>query len=225
MFAGHFGVGFGMKRAAPTLSLGWLFLAVNLVDIAWSFFVLIGLEHVAIDPGNTAVTPLNFYDYPYTHSLVATCAWMLAAYLIFRVLPIGVREFRNRYAALLAIAVGSHFVLDLIVHRPDLPMWGGSGMYLGLGLWRHPLATAVLEMGIVALGFLLYMFTTRAKNRWGKIGPWLLVLLLVAIQMSAYFGPPPPNVTMIGVVGLIGQLLLVALAFAVDRARGPRMLV
>jgi len=222
MFAGHFGVGLGLKRVAPRLSLGWLFLAVNLVDIAWSFFVLIGLEHVVIDPGNTAVTPLNFYDYPYTHSLLATCLWMVVAYLIFRLLPIGVRELRNRYAALLAIAVGSHFILDLLTHRPDLPLWWGSETYLGLGLWQSVVATGIVEFGILAAGFWLYMTTTRARRMWGRIGPWVLVILLVAIQLNAYFGPPPPGITAIGIVGLIGQLMIVALAFAVDRARDAR---
>jgi len=219
MFAGHFGVGMGLKRAAPRLSLGWLFLAVNWVDIVWSALIMVGVEHVAIEPGNTAVTPLNFYDYPITHSLAATGLWMLAAYLLVRALGPGAPGARNRNAIILALAVGSHFVLDLITHRPDLPLWGGSDIYLGFDLWRSVAATAIVEMAILVVGLLIYLRTTRGTSRWGRIGPWVLALLLVAIQMSAYIGPPPPGIMAIGIVGLAGQLLLVLLAFSVDRGR------
>jgi membrane-bound metal-dependent hydrolase YbcI (DUF457 family) len=222
MFAGHFGMGFGLKRAAPALSLGWLFLAVNFVDIVWSGLVLLGVERVAIDPGNTAVTPLDFFDYPYTHSLVATLAWIALTYAVVRLFGRADPVHRTRYALILALAVGSHFLLDLITHRPDLPLWPGSSDYLGLGLWRSVTLTGILEMTILFVGFGVYLSATKARSKWGRIGPWVLVSLLAVVQLSNYFGPPPPSVTAIGVVGLLGQLLLVALAFSVDRGRTAR---
>jgi hypothetical protein len=219
MFAGHFGIGFGLKKAAPRLSLGWLFLAVNLVDIAWAAFILLGIEHVRIDSGNTPVTPLDFYDYPITHSLLATVVWMLVAYAVFRLLPIGVSKKRNINALILSGAVGSHFVLDFVSHRPDLPLWSGSHVYLGLGLWQSATETAIVEMSILGIGFWLYMRSTTGLTKWGKIGPWLLVIPLAVIQFTSYFGPPPPSVTAIGIAGLLGQVLIVALAFWLDTAR------
>ena len=121
MFLGHFGVGFGAKAAAPKASLGTLFLAAQFVDLLWPTLLLVGLEKVVIAPGITRVTPLDFTDYPITHSLIAAIVWaalFAGAYFLMRKYPKG--------AWICGAAVLSHWVLDLLTHRPDLPLVPGG---------------------------------------------------------------------------------------------------
>ena len=128
MFIGHFGVGFGAKAAAPRVSLGTLLLAAQFLDLLWPIFLLLGIESVRIDPGNTAVTPLDFVSYPLTHSLLTGVGWgglLGGAYALHR------RWLRG--AVVVAATVVSHWVLDWVSHRPDLPLIPG-GNKVGLGL-------------------------------------------------------------------------------------------
>jgi hypothetical protein len=128
MFAGHFGVGFGLKRWAPALSLGTLFLAAQWVDLVWPTLLLLDLEHVRNEPGATKLTPLDFYDYPLTHSLLAACLWAVGFALGYGLLS------RSKWAAgVCAFGVISHWGLDLLVHRPDLLLVPGGELRLGLG--------------------------------------------------------------------------------------------
>ena len=130
MFIGHFGLGFAGKKAAPSVSLGTLFLSVQLADGLWPLFLVLGLEHVRIVPGIMKLSPFDFYDYPISHSLVALIGWGIvvgAVYLVVRRNVLG--------AAVLAAGVVSPWVLDFAVHRPDMPVMP-RGPYLGLGLWN-----------------------------------------------------------------------------------------
>ena len=215
MFIGHYAVGFAAKRAAPRMSLGLLFLAAQFVDMLWPLFLLLGLEHVRIEPGNTAYTPLNFTDYPYSHSLVASLVWAV-------ILGAAVRLAGRRTAeALVAgILVFSHWVLDLLTHRPDLPLAPGSGMMFGLGLWNSVLWTSVVEWALFAGGILLYSRTTKPLDKQGRFGLWALVGLLSAIAVANAAGPPPPDTSAIAYAGL-GLWLFVLMAFWVDRHRAP----
>src|SRR5678816_2818941 len=129
MFIGHFAVGFAAKRVAPRLSLAALFAAVVLADIIWPVLVALGLEHVRIDPGNTAFTPLDFVSYPYSHSLILLAVWGLVLGLACRAFVRG-----GRVVPIIAGLVVSHWFLDFITHRPDMPIYPG-GPRLGLGLW------------------------------------------------------------------------------------------
>lgn len=213
MFLGHFGIGFGAKAAAPRTSLGTLLLAAQFVDLLWPTLLLLGLEHVVIFPGNTRVTPLDFTDYPISHSLAAVALWGLGFGLVYSL----VRRF-PRGAWVCGLAVVSHWALDLLVHRPDLPLAPGLSVYAGLGLWNSLPVTLVLEIGIFALGVGLYLRTTTARDRVGSIGLWSLVLLLLVIYAGNVFGSPPPNVTAIAWVGQ-AQWLLIVWGYWIDRHR------
>src|SRR5678816_2619777 len=138
MFIGHFAVGFAAKRVAPRLSLAALFAAVVLADIIWPVLVALGLEHVQIDPGNTAFTPLDFVSYPYSHSLLLLLVWAAALGLVYRWLS----GHNGRSFAVLAALVLSHWVLDVLTHRPDMPLYPG-GPKVGLGLWNSVPATVI----------------------------------------------------------------------------------
>jgi membrane-bound metal-dependent hydrolase YbcI (DUF457 family) len=214
VFIGHFGLALAAKKVAPKPSLGTLVLAAQLVDGLWPIFLLLGWETVEIVPGITAVTPLDFTSYPYTHSLVAGLVWgalLGGAYYALR---------RDRGAALwIAALVVSHWFLDLAVHRPDLPLWPG-GPRFGLGLWNSVPATLVLEFGLFGVGLWIYARATQARDRWGNVLLWLFAATLVVIYFGAVFGPPPPSVRMLAMSGLAGWLF-VGWGYWIDRRRAP----
>ena len=214
MFIGHFAVAFAAKPAAPSSSLGTLFFACEWVDLVWPVLLLAGLERVAIRPGVTAFTPLDFLHYPWTHSLVMCAAWAAA----FGLLYVLVRKDRKA-AWILAAVVLSHWFLDFIVHRPDLPLAPWSEVRWGLGLWNSIPATLALEAALFGAALAFYVRRTRAVDRIGSWGLWLIVLFLVAAYLGAAFGPPPPNVEAIAWAGLIGGAVTAALGYWVDAHR------
>lgn len=213
MFIGHFGVGFAAKRAAPLASLGTLFLAAQFVDLLWPALLLVGAERVEIRPGITRVTPLDFVSYPVSHSLVLVLAWgalFAVTYWIVR---------RYRTGALVAgTLVVSHWLLDAIVHRPDLPLVPGGATRVGLGLWNSYAATLAIEGAIFAAGLLLYLRGTTAIDRIGRYGAAALVVLLCGIYAANLTGPPPPSVRAIAWAGQ-AQWLLILFGYWIDRHR------
>jgi hypothetical protein len=213
MFVGHFGVAFGAKPLARAVSLGTLFMAAQFIDLLWPSLLVLGLETVRIAPGATAVTPLLFEHYPISHSLLAVCGWAVALGGAHFVL------FRNRRAAfIIAVLVLSHWLLDLLVHQPDLPLMPGGEARLGLNLWSSLPATLAVELPLFAFGVWCYARGTRALDRSGRWGLWALVAFLLATYFSNFFGPPPPSVTALAWVGH-AQWLLVLWAYWVDRHR------
>jgi membrane-bound metal-dependent hydrolase YbcI (DUF457 family) len=185
MFVGHYGISFAAKKTTPSVSLATLFVAVQLLDVGWSLLVLLGVEKVRIVPGITATNPLDLYYMPYTHSLVAALLWSAAALALYRL----VRPRAPRGAALVVgAAVFSHWVLDFLVHRPDLPLFDDSAK-VGTGLWNFPVIALALEVTFLFGGLGLY-FLTGVTRRTGLI---IFAVLMVAIQMFVFFGPPPAS--------------------------------
>ena len=214
MFIGHFAVAFAAKPAAPSVSLGTLFLACEWVDLVWPVFALLGLERVEIRPGITAFTPLDFVHYPWTHSLLMGAVWAAAFGFVYFL----VRGHR-RAALIVAAVVLSHWFLDLVAHRPDLPLAPGTGARWGLGLWRSVPATLALEGALFIAALFFYVKRTRALDRVGSWGLVLLIALLIVAYLGAAFGPPPPNVAAIAGAGLIGGGITALLGYWVDRHR------
>lgn len=216
MFLGHFGVGFGSKTLAPRVSLGTLFLAAQFVDLLWPTLLLLGLERVEISPGITRVTPLDFTHYPITHSLLAVLGWSVlfagAYYLI--------RRYRKG-AWVCGLAVLSHWILDFLTHRPDLELYPGSELRVGLGLWNSLPWTVAVELFIFAAGIGLYVRSTRALDRKGSLGLWALIGFLLVVYVGNVFGAPPPSVTAIAWLGQ-AQWLLIVWGYWVDRHRQER---
>ena len=143
MFIGHAALALAAKPLVPRVSLALLLAATYWLDMVWPVFLLVGIEQVRIDPGNTAVTPLDFVHYPWSHSLAAALAW--SALFGLACLRAG-----KRAALLLALLVFSHWVLDVITHRADMPLWPGSGTLLGFGLWNSIPATIAIECAMFA---------------------------------------------------------------------------
>ncbi len=217
MFIGHFAVGLAAKRAVPTVSLGSLFLACQLADLLWPNFVLLGLEKVEIDPGNTAFTPLSFVSYPYSHSLLALLGWGLAFAVLYKVVRRGAW---SAVAALTAVVL-SHWVLDVVSHRPDMPVTLSGPERLGLGLWNSVPATIAVEVAMLAVGVFLYTRVTVPRDRTGMVSLWLLVGFLLAINVANLLGPPPPS-DMAVAWAAQAVWLLVAWGYWIDRHRRPR---
>jgi hypothetical protein len=214
MFIGHYALAFGAKRYAPTVSLGTLFLACQFADLLWPTLVVLGIERVEIDPGNTAVTPLNFVSYPYSHSLVMLLMWSALFALAYR----AIKGWQGNAVAVIATLVFSHFVLDFVTHRPDLPLTLSGSQRVGLGLWNSPIATLAIEVTLFAVGTAIYVVTTRARDRIGALGLWALIGFLSAIYFAAIFGPPPPNAQAVAMAGHLSWLF-VLWAYWVDKHR------
>ncbi len=219
MFLGHFAVGFGAKAIAPRASLGTLFLAAQFIDLLWPTLLLLGVEQVRIVPGLTVVTPLDFTHYPVSHSLLAVLLWGAALALVY-----GWRRGDWRTAGVLGALVPSHWLLDLLVHRPDLPLLPVGGPLLGFGLWSSLGATLALELSLFALGLWLYLRTTLACDAVGSRALWGLAGLLLLIYLGNLFGAPPPDAKAIAWVGH-AQWLLVAWGYWLDRHRSLRRAV
>lgn len=212
MFIGHFGAGLAGKKPAPKVSLGTLFLAAQWLDLIWPLFLILGIEHVVINPGDTKMTPLNFTDFPYSHSLILVLCWTIILAGVYFFIK---RNVRN--SLIIGLLVLSHWVLDLFVHKPDLPILL-SGPNAGFGLWNSPIIAILLESVIFILGIWLYMTTTTANDKIGKYALWGLIVFLVIIFIGNIAGPPPPDVNSIGYIGLL-QWIFVIWAYWVDRHR------
>ena len=213
MFIGHFGTAFAAKKFAPKLSLGTLILAAQFIDLLWPVLLLLGIEKVAIDPGNTAVTPLDFYHYPISHSLLGVLGWAVLFGLVYYLIK---KNWKN--SLVLGVLVLSHWVLDLLTHRPDLLLIPGLELKVGLGLWNSLIGTLIIELAIFAGGVYLYMKMTKAKNRKGSYGAWGLIIFLLLVYSSNIFGAAPPSVEPIAYIGLL-QWLLVLWGYWIDRNR------
>ena len=216
MFVGHYGVSFVAKSGDKTIPLWTLFLAVQLLDVFWGAFVLLGIERVRIVPGITASSPLDLYYMPYTHSLVAAVLWSIGAYIAYRL----IRSFSesHRAALLVALAVFSHWALDFIVHRPDLPLWDDAPK-VGLGLWNYPAPALLLEILVLFSGMLLYLRSTTATTRLGRLGMPVFGVVMVIVQAVAFFGAPPSSDRAAAIEALVFYAAFAAVAGWLERRR------
>jgi hypothetical protein len=213
MFIGHIALALAAKRATPRVSLATLLLAAQWADVLWPVMLALGLEQVRIQPGNTAFTPLDFVSYPYSHSLVALVGWGILFGLVYRAVAGG----RNTFWLLAALVV-SHWVLDFVTHRPDMPLYPGSVKY-GLGLWNSVPATLVIEGLLYLAGLTIYLRSTRPRDAIGRWGFLSLAVVLVVLYLVSTFGPPPPTIDALWITALIGAALLTSWAWWVDRHR------
>ncbi|MGO8792289.1 MAG: metal-dependent hydrolase [Terriglobia bacterium] len=213
MFIGHFGVALAAKKVAPRTSLGTLVMAAQFVDLLWPVFLLLGVERVIIAPGDTAVTPLDFISYPITHSLLGGLGWACLFAGIYKIVK---RD--SRGAVCLWFVVISHWVLDALSHRPDLPLYPGSSTYVGLGLWNSRFGTIVIESAIFALGAMIYAKATRPRDRVGFVAFRSFIALLFLLYLVNIFGPPPPSEKAVALAAL-GMWLFVLWAYWLDRHR------
>jgi membrane-bound metal-dependent hydrolase YbcI (DUF457 family) len=215
MFVGHLAVALAAKRASPRASLGALVAATYALDLLWPLLLLAGVERVRIAPGFTAFTPLDFEHYPWSHSLSMAVIWGVAA---------GRAAAAGRGRAAVGLAVGlvvvSHWVLDFVTHRPDLPLWPG-GPLVGLGLWQSVPATFAVEGGLFAAATAVYLRATRARGPAGRVAFWSLILFTGAIWAAGPLGPPPPSASAVAWVG-VALWIFPLWGVWIDRTRDQR---
>ena len=216
MFIGHYALGLAAKKLAPRTSLGTLFAAPTFADLLWPVFLLLGWESARMVPGSNPFLTLWLDDIPISHSLLTLIGWGLVFGYLYRV-----RTGYGRGAVVIGLLVVSHWVLDFVTHRPDMPLYPGS-VNVGLGLWNSVAATLVVEGLLFFACMWIYMQTTRAKDAVGRWGYWVLIVVLVGSYVATLFSPPPTNMTAVGVFGIVFGWLFVLFGWWVDKHRELR---
>lgn len=209
MFIGHYGVSFAAKRFTPRTSLGVLFLAVQFLDVLFTVFVLTGIEKLRIVAGFTEYNPYDLYYMPYSHGLAGSMVWSAAAGLV--AVALGYR----RAAPWIAAAVFSHFLLDVPMHTPDMPILGNDSTKIGFGLWRHRDLSLAAEL--FALGVGVWIWRRAPLQPWPRARAIGFVSLLVVLTLATPFFPPPSGAVDFAWQALAGYCLLAGLAGWLDR--------
>jgi membrane-bound metal-dependent hydrolase YbcI (DUF457 family) len=212
MFVGHFAVALAAKRASPRVPLGLFVGSAIGLDLLWPFFLMAGVETVRIDPGNTAFTPLAFDHYPWSHSLVMATLWggLLGAIAFPRLRSVGA-------SALVGLVVISHWLLDFITHRPDMPL-SLDGPKVGLALWNSIPGTIVIEGLMFGAAVMAYHRAFPPRDRTGSWAFWVVIGLMTAMWITSPWSPPPPSANAVATVGVL-TLLFPVWAGWVERHR------
>lgn len=218
MFIGHYAPAIVAAACPRAQRLGPLFVAAQLVDLAFFAFVLLGVERMRATPGITAMNAMDLYDMPYTHSLLGALGFATAWAVGTRLCGGGWRA-----AWIGAAVVASHWLLDLAVHHPDLTL-AGTGRRYGLALWDHPAIEMPLELGLVGLALVFYAVRTRPRGRRGHASLVVLGLALLAVQLVNWREPQPaaivdPVPAAQPITALAAYAVLAALASWVARSR------
>lgn len=214
MFLGHFAAGLLCAPLAPRAPLWVLLAAPQVLDIAWPVLVATGIERAHVEPGRLAASPLVLEHMPYSHSLIAAVLWAVLCAALYR------RWSRDGRGALVVLwLVASHWLLDVIAHEPDVPVFF-AGPKLGLGLWRSLPGTLAVELLMFAGGVLLYERHTRPTGRLGRYGFYGLAAFLVVAFLGSLFGPPPPDIKVV-LAGAGSGLVLVVFSYFIGKQRQP----
>jgi len=219
MFIGHFGVGLALKRADKTLSLGLLFIATQLPDLIYGVTLLTGVEKISIIAGSNPLTSAEYIFFPYSHSLVATLLWAGLLAVIFLIAQFKSSLPKSKTVLVIVTASLSHFILDAIVHNPELDLLGNGVYKIGLGLWNYPFAAYIVEALLLITGLWIYLRSTKSNGFSGKYGLPILSVILLILNAVNTFGPPPTNMENFAITILAVYLGTIVVAFWLDRKR------
>lgn len=217
MFVGHYAPVFALAAARRAPGLGAGFVAVQLVDLGFFSLSYFGIEKWRANPALEGFMPIDLYYMPFTHSLAGSAAWALGAAAVTALVSPAGRRALN--AVIIGALVLSHWLLDLIVHRHDLPLIHDSEEKFGFALWDQPALVVPLELGLLFAGFALFLRATKPKGALGAVMPWLLLALLLGVQAFNWFTPPEPDPALFSILGVSAYLVFAALALATDRTR------
>ncbi|HVD96530.1 MAG TPA: hypothetical protein VNE84_10395 [Candidatus Limnocylindria bacterium] len=212
MFVGHYSVAFAVRTERNQIPLWVLFVAVQLLDLLWAPFVFLGLEKVRIVLGITARSPLDLYYMPYTHSLVGALVWSTLAAFVYKLVRGG--KASSSAALIVALAVFSHWILDLIVHRPDLAIYDDT-LKVGFGLLNYKGAEFALEIALLIIGIALYLRRNVIKSAGRKIGIVVFGVVLILVQTQTTFGGRALSSNRIVAI----TTLFAAIAFVLEKQR------
>jgi hypothetical protein len=214
MFVGHYAPAFVAKRADRSIPLWTLFIAVQFLDVLWAPFILLGIEKARIVPGITKASPLDLYYMPYTHGLVGALLLSAVLGVAYQLLA---HPASSRSSVIAGLAVFSHWVLDLLVHRPDLPLWDDTAK-VGFGLWNAPAIEIALE-GALLLGSIWWCYREDFSRARGTI---VFGVILVVMQIASYFFPPPPSASFIAIQAIASYLLFALIIWWLQDRRTHR---
>ncbi len=216
MFVGHYAAALALKKFEKRASLGVLFLAVQFVDILFFPLVLLGVERMNIVENFTQSTHFQLEYMPYTHSIIGSLFWAGVAYALFRWLIVK----KNSVAMVVALAIFSHWLFDLVVHTPDLPLWSDTSLKLGFGLWNNAIATYALEAILLVSALWLYLRSTSATSAVGRYGISVFVVFLLLVNVVNIFGPLQGDSKLVlAISALTSYFLFAAVAFWLDTKR------
>ncbi len=218
MFAGHLAAGLVLKKMERRLNLGWLFFAALFHDFLLGILVLSGLEQVHI-PANFAQTHYLTFTFPYSHGLAASIVWSALGFgIAYAAPPHWTSKERAQAGMAVGLAVFSHFVLDWLVHIPEMPLLGNDSFKIGLGLWDNlPLAVA-LETALVATGFIFYLNVIKPKTNLARYGLGTLLLFIATITaMGMLFTETPPPAAGAAMSWILQPFLICGLAYWFDK--------
>lgn len=221
MFIGHYGIALAAKRVDKNISLGLLFFATQFADILFFTLVLLGIESMSFVPGITVVSPLDFTYYPYSHGLAASFLWTGLFSALFKIAPSKPDSNKNRIAFAMGATLLSHFLLDAIVHRADLPLLGGDSYKIGLGLWNYVFASFLIEFLIFLSGLWIYLKSTKGATFIGKYGMIIFSTFVTVMWIVSLLTPTPSDFNIMGfaIFGLVFQLIVIGIVSWLDRRR------
>lgn len=174
MYAGHFAAGLALRAKEPEAPFWGILIGVGLLDLLFGPFLLLGIEHASVTPEVPPGFSLDHIDW--SHSLATSVVWSALFGLLF------IRRGR-RVAAVTGIAAFSHFLLDLPMHPPDLALWPGADLHLGLGLWRAlPTGWWFVELALVLAAGAYYVRRARRSAAFGR-RPFAVVAVVLVLHV------------------------------------------
>lgn len=209
MFVGHYAAAFAAKVVEPRAPLWTYVLGAQLIDVAWGGLVVAGVEKLSFDPSLPG-SPLVLEHMPFTHSLPAAILWGVTAAIACRFLL----KLPGRASTFVGIVVFSHWLLDLLVHRPDLELWFG-GSKVGFGLWNRPVQEQAVEIGLLGLTAAAWMWTV-GKARRSALPGLILIAALLGVQLIGMM-TQPASVSEFGGMAVGTYLAVALLAWAIER--------
>jgi len=224
MFVGHYSVAFAAESERNKIPLWVLFVAVQFLDYIWATLVLLGIEKLRVIKGFTAGNMLDSYYHPYSHSLIAAVLWSSVAAISYKPFcgSLGY-SYRKSAAFIVGLAVFSHWILDLVVHPRDLPIYDNT-LKVGFGLWNYRDPEFALEIALVAGGIMLYM-ARNVLSAARKTAVIAFGVALVVVQIGDTFVPRTPLSDKATAMGVwIFYTLFVIIAFLLEKVRSRRQI-
>ena len=218
VFIGHYSAALALKSVDSKISLGWLFIGVQLVDIVFFPLAYLGIEKFNIIPNFTESTHFELEFMPYTHGLIGSIVWALLAYFLYQLIAAKTPN-RNKLAGLMGLAVLSHWFLDLLMHTPDLPLLGDDSLKLGFGLWNNAEMTFIIEAILILAALWLYLRSTTSGSSAGKFAMLSFVMVLIFINIVNVFGPPPDSKIEVILSAMTAYFIFAGIAFWLDKKR------
>ena len=213
MYVGHYAASLALKKYDKKLSLGWLFIGVQLVDILFFPLVLMGIERMNIIENYTATNHFQLEYMPFTHSLLATFVWAGLGFVVAK----QIWKDGKAVSWIIAAAIASHWFVDLLVHTPDLPLWADTSPKLGFGLWNNRDLAFGLEAIFLFIGLYIYLNAINPASNFKKWGMVIFVIVMIAIQASQVYLPPSIlDKTTIAISGVASYLVFAGIAHWID---------